>query len=123
MAVWAGQVVGEIGTQCRVLRSDERAGEPLQAFGTSVINDTAGNPQHWIIDNRSLSSHLPLVDLARLVNLARTYPDRFKNVSLAWVSRLPLSGCLKAMLRELPFEFQEFDRMPDARAWLVAQPS
>ncbi len=121
MTMSAGSVGGDLGVQCRILRGDARAGEPLQTFGASMMTSGRGNPRCWIIDNREANGHLPLVDLARMVSLARSHPEHFANVSLAWVSNMPLSGCLKAMVKDLPFEFREFDDMLEAYTWFMVE--
>ena len=122
MAVWAEQVDGNLEGPCRVLRSDARAGDPLREFGSTMLAGV-DTPQHWVIDNRDATGHLPLVDLARLVNLATTHPERFASVSLAWVSTRPMSRCLKAMLTKLPFQFREFTNLHDAYDWLRVRPN
>ena len=106
----------------RILRGARHPGDPLRQFGDTLCRGGLLQERRWLIDNRSADGSLPLVELARFANIARSHLRNFPGVSIAWVSSVPLSGCLSRIFDELPLQFCEFGELAEAKAWLSAQP-
>ena len=74
-----------------------------------------------MIDNRQVRSALPLADVAEFAHQVRSQPQRFENLVVALVSRLPIGRVLQTELESLKLRFSVFNDMSEAYGWLLSQ--
>jgi hypothetical protein len=106
----------------RTLRGAKHPDAPLREFGEVLCQGGLLQERRWLVDNRSADGSLPLVELARFANIARSHLRNVPGVSIAWVSATPLSRCLSRIFEEMPLRFREFGELAEAQAWLARQP-
>lgn len=101
-----------------VLRGTVRAGDALRLLEKVMVNSYPNRQDRWIIDNRMVDRPPALVDVAHFVHTVETNIEDFENVSVAWITSVPLSPSLSTMLCKLPIRFREFEDFDEACCWL-----
>jgi hypothetical protein len=111
----------EPSAACGFIRGTTRAGDSLRLLARVRSDAARARQNRWIIDNRQVRSALPLADVAEFSNEVRTQPQKFENLVIALVSRLPIGRVLQAELERLNVNLNVFYDMGEAYGWLLAQ--
>jgi len=114
---------GQIASQpVGILRGMGSAGDPLYWIGCLMLDKQTNNQHRWVIDNRDARKPLALVELMRFANQVKSQPERFIDISIAWVAGSSIGPCLRDIAESLPLAFEEFKSFDDAIIWLHEQP-